>query len=144
MKSVEKQYGDHFLQPTTVSALIKMQYFVKVKTEYDVICLCCSPTPKAIIHINLAPGQGNINLPYAPPSDFQMVVGQPIVHDMVNHNLQQQPYNALPVLGQQGEEFLCHLLIQVHSQDLHSYSRITINYYQNSIMRQKRIKRRMI
>ena len=33
-----------------------------------------------------------------------MVVGQPIVHDMVNHNLQQQqqPYNALPVLGQQG------------------------------------------
>lgn len=103
MKSVEKQYGDHFLQPTTVSALIKMQYFVKVKTEYDVICLCCSPTPKAIIHINLAPGQGNINLPYAPPSDFQMVVGQPIVHDMVNYNpQQQQPYNALPVLGQQG------------------------------------------
>lgn len=106
MKSVEKQYGDHFLQPTTLSALIKIQYFVKVKTEYDVLCLCCSPTPKAIIHINLAPGQSNINLPYAPPSDFQMVVGQPIIHDIVNHNpqqqQQQQPYNALPVLGQQG------------------------------------------
>lgn len=75
MKSVEKQYGDHFLQPSSLSALIKIQYFVKVKTEYDVICLCCSPTPKAIININLAPSQNSVNLNYAPPSDFQMVVG---------------------------------------------------------------------
>ena len=45
----KKFYGEQFLQSTTDAFYIQMQYFIKLKTEFDVMCLCYSPTPKALL-----------------------------------------------------------------------------------------------
>lgn len=53
-KKLQKRYGDYFLQPTTKTQLIRCDYFVQIKPEYNVTCLCCSSVPKVSLPITLA------------------------------------------------------------------------------------------
>lgn len=80
MKKKEKQYADHFLQPTTESQLIRCTYFLKVFPRFKVWMQDCSSPPKVLLPVQLVPPIGDrFNFEYA--SSFMIPEGEVLVRE---------------------------------------------------------------
>lgn len=107
MKALKKHYGDRFLQATTHSTLIQLSYYIKVKTEYDVLCMAYSEAPKVLLQIQLAgkeelhPGvQAQIalaNQPAGPP----LIQNAEVLNLPAQGGLQAQAFPGYGAPGQQ-------------------------------------------
>lgn len=64
-------------QPVTHGYIVKNEYFIAIRTEYDG-CTCCTDTPTARVPLTILPEVNPNCYGFQPPANFQPMVVVPV------------------------------------------------------------------